>query len=480
MSLHLFDCHLEVADELAKVYSKLEITIGSRTATAFEYLTGRKYDDKPPREEEPEQHKRLPPVSGILSSILSHSEAESRMPPTSEIVMTALSQSIPPATNAMAFLHGAPAGAVFGALSATGALPYIPGLPHHPLGDGSLSSLSGGGYPPNISRCQEAPPLAPPSIDSQTSLLSAAPTATSQAGSISQTSSEADTSSPQTTEANSRPKPLEGDGQQPGMLSCQSEPKGLYLNKFRKSGVDVEQLSKALEVDEVIDLIEKWVKIRTQCPNCHRGIRVSKRTNKHRCRGSDDKPVYVLCDVCGNSYQKEYFSLHYNRIHLQSLVSCNVCHKKFTPSSLPKHLFKHTNPPAAFKCGTCPKSFRFRMDLERHELVHRVDKPYMCPTCGRGFTQKSNMQYHMRQHTGEQPYKCDNCMKSFTHNVSLKNHLKKHHGIDLWAMGYTGGGRPKRSRTSHPLPLLSLLLKSKHWFYSVCRPFVRCATLLQL
>lgn len=448
MCLHLLDSHTMVIEELMQVFSKIDITISSQTASIFEFLTGKKYEEVV-NEEESDQHKKLPPVSGILPSVLTTQEMDSRVPPTSEIVMTALSQALPPVTNAMALLHGGSHSSVFGTLGSTGALSYIPGLTHPTLGDVNHTTLHGGaaGYPTNFSRTQDGGTVAPSAMDSTVSLLNAA--VTSQANIRSQASSETDVTSA-STEGDNREKNMSNFNESSNISSCQSDSTSSYQEKFRKSGVDVEELSKAIEVDQVVDVFEKWVKIRTQCPHCRRNIRVSKRSNMHRCKGSDSKPVYVLCDVCGNSYQKEYFSLHYNRLHLQSLVSCQICNKKFTASSLPKHLFKHTNPPAAFKCGTCTKSFRFRMDLERHELVHRVDKPYVCPTCGRGFTQKSNMQYHMRQHTGEQPYKCDNCMKSFTHNVSLKNHLKKHHGIDLWAMGYTGGGRPKKEQRVNP------------------------------
>ncbi|KAJ8019607.1 Zinc finger protein Gfi-1b [Holothuria leucospilota] len=215
-------------------------------------------------------------------------------------------------------------------------------------------------------------------------------------------------------------------------------------NKSDKSAEHETQVdsSNPFENEDLLLLLERWVKIPLECPHCNMKLPYMKRKDKHRCKRPGPS---VLCDICGKSYPQTYFRFHYRRVHVpQKKVPCRYCNKEFKPSSLSKHILERHKPTRPYKCGICGKEFNSKKHCDKHEAVHKTEKPHKCPTCNRGFTQRTNMKNHMRQHTGEQPYRCHNCMKSFTHNVSLKNHLKRYHGIDLWQLGHTGGGRPKK------------------------------------
>ncbi|KAL6484166.1 hypothetical protein MHYP_G00062110 [Metynnis hypsauchen] len=60
--------------------------------------------------------------------------------------------------------------------------------------------------------------------------------------------------------------------------------------------------------------------------------------------------------------------------------------------------------------------------MQKHQRLHRGEKPYYCSDCGRSFTQQSNLQIHQRIHTGDKPFYCSDCEKNFRHWNTLKTH----------------------------------------------------------
>lgn len=208
--------------------------------------------------------------------------------------------------------------------------------------------------------------------------------------------------------------------------------------------------------NEFLQILMKWVKIMVSCSTCGKSLHnlgiINKKGVKisHVCRtheGPNDGDL--LCDLCGKSFMSARgFKIHWQENHgnMERAV-CQFCGKVVKGSYLSQHINRcHTHTTEAYKCAMCGKGFKSKSACDKHEVVHRTEKPFKCPYCQRGFTQQANMKHHMRQHTGEQPYRCETCSKSFTHNVSLKNHLKRQHGVDLWQMGHTGGGRPKKEK----------------------------------
>ena len=77
-------------------------------------------------------------------------------------------------------------------------------------------------------------------------------------------------------------------------------------------------------------------------------------------------------------------------------------------------------------CSFCPKRFKNRWDVIRHERTHTGERPYGCSLCPKRFTQRSDVTVHERTHTGERPYGCSLCPKRFTQRGSVTVHERTH------------------------------------------------------
>jgi len=48
-----------------------------------------------------------------------------------------------------------------------------------------------------------------------------------------------------------------------------------------------------------------------------------------------------------------------------------------------------------FQCKICMKIFRSRYKLNRHSVVHALEKPFDCQICGVKFSRVDNLKRHM-------------------------------------------------------------------------------------
>uniref|UniRef100_A0A3Q3Q6P5 C2H2-type domain-containing protein n=1 Tax=Monopterus albus TaxID=43700 RepID=A0A3Q3Q6P5_MONAL len=111
-----------------------------------------------------------------------------------------------------------------------------------------------------------------------------------------------------------------------------------------------------------------------------------------------------------------------------------------------------------FKCDTCGKMFRESWDLNKHLVIHSVEKPFKCNVCGNGFNRRYNLDLHLRVHTGEKPYKCNICDKSFSSRVNMKKHLRIHTGEKPYTCSDCGKEFADSSSFKNHLRMTNVLL----------------------
>ena len=146
-----------------------------------------------------------------------------------------------------------------------------------------------------------------------------------------------------------------------------------------------------------------------------------------KTHGADKKPV---CYVCGKKYADRYTLRYHLRTHgVGHQIRCELCNKSFPkPSRLTAHMNTFHKNIRNFTCSKCDKSFKTRLHLETHQLLHTGERPHKCPDCGDSFRHKVSLIAHQRIHTDIRPYVCETCGKRFREPSTLKAHTRVHSG----------------------------------------------------
>lgn len=135
------------------------------------------------------------------------------------------------------------------------------------------------------------------------------------------------------------------------------------------------------------------------------------------------KTVYS-CQQCQKSFASEdEHNAHLSEVHYSDQLRCKICGATFDSSV---HLNAHKMAHEKFKCSICLKMMLTHRMLQRHMLVHRMDKKHQCSECDNIYTSKKFLQKHMLVHKNARSFVCQVCEFKFRNAWNLKRHQKLH------------------------------------------------------
>ena len=133
------------------------------------------------------------------------------------------------------------------------------------------------------------------------------------------------------------------------------------------------------------------------CEHCKKSFTSAQYLKLHQSVHNEDKEMYK-CTFCSYSNNKKNFVRHL-KIHTagEKLYRCSQCEKSFSHSSyLKKHMFVHSSErEKPLKCTICNFSTLSDRsgDLQRHNMTHTAEKPFMCKQCEKSFRRKQPLSY---------------------------------------------------------------------------------------
>jgi len=146
------------------------------------------------------------------------------------------------------------------------------------------------------------------------------------------------------------------------------------------------------------------------------------------------------CKDCPRTYRTRISLLKHERVHSNEpplLFKCWKCSKPFSwPSSLHRHYrTMHGDERSRYKCEDCGKRFSRNTYLLQHMRLHDVNSCLVCAQCGRRFAWETALIRHVKYfHSPVTPVKheCYKCGKYFSRKDNLRTHIKHHGRIERY------------------------------------------------
>lgn len=168
-----------------------------------------------------------------------------------------------------------------------------------------------------------------------------------------------------------------------------------------------------------------------------------------------ERPVRIVCHVCGKVYQSHRSLTNHLKDHddiKQPTSECNICGKSFkTKYTMLRHVkWTHEQKGQVFHCPVCQKTLPSQYAVQTHKAyAHKIDLR-KCHICDREFKSAKvlmvsalelidfikysllvlfscSMQEHLATHTGKNLYTCAYCPKEFKSTANMYKHYNKSH-----------------------------------------------------
>ncbi|KAJ8285379.1 hypothetical protein GJAV_G00026140 [Gymnothorax javanicus] len=217
-------------------------------------------------------------------------------------------------------------------------------------------------------------------------------------------------------------------------------------------GKEDEEVPKALESIEVVEVQISQLDNMFRCDKCERSFKLFYHLKQHmrsHAAGAGDRPY--VCRHCSKSYAREgALKQHLSSYHFEAeeqsrrqrpqkrVHVCEYCDKQFDHfGHFKEHLRKHTGE-KPFECPDCHERFARNSTLKCHMTACQNGcgakkgrkKLYECQVCSSVFNSWDQFKDHLVTHTGEKPNHCTMCDVWFTQPRDLRTHLRDLHGIE--------------------------------------------------
>lgn len=172
-------------------------------------------------------------------------------------------------------------------------------------------------------------------------------------------------------------------------------------------------------------------KDRYSCTECHISFRKHQQLKAHLFQHTGDRPF--ICTTCNDSFiTKRELSQHEKRHRAY------VCKEKNCETECPNWtlLRKHMKliHPKGFTCDFCQKTFKCKVTLEEHIMLHFSESDrevFKCTyeSCTRVYFYKRNLKQHIRTFHEGNRFKCEveGCGKTFATKAKFQNHSTSIH-----------------------------------------------------
>ena len=201
-----------------------------------------------------------------------------------------------------------------------------------------------------------------------------------------------------------------------------NKPLSVIKSELEKESIDTNRTPKAYFKTTRYELV-KYKRSRVfKCLVCEQTEKTQRLINEHY-RENHGKLVCDKCQkICNtvSSLRKH----EYSHTDIALKYPCDDCNRAFPFSSqLKSHRKKHLTG-LEFHCIKCPKSFKNKGELTKHQSVHS-GKTWSCKKCNYTCVDPRNLRAHMHSHGDSNRYKCLKCAKGFKYYEQMKRHRTK-------------------------------------------------------